>query len=158
MPALQPTQSAADAHGTHFDENELEAELDAAEQEDAMNATAAIEPTATSAAFAADVDAPAPSAAPSAAEAKPVVLNRSLFVRNIAYDVAGGEVRAMLETFGPILRFTDLIKNRGIVFVTYVSLAQAPSIAFDLPPPLTLRSSTSATPTALVTNATTASF
>jgi len=46
---------------------------------------------------------------------------RTLFVRNIAYEVSTDELREMFEQYGEIKRFFPLINKRGMAFITYVS-------------------------------------
>jgi RNA recognition motif-containing protein len=46
---------------------------------------------------------------------------RTLFIRNIKYETNSDDVRRKFEEHGDVKTFFDLISNRGMVFVTYVS-------------------------------------
>ena len=48
--------------------------------------------------------------------------SRTLFIRNIDYSVSGDELQKICETYGQMKKFFPLIENRGMAFVTYVSL------------------------------------
>ncbi|KAG9010322.1 hypothetical protein FRB94_010672 [Tulasnella sp. JGI-2019a] len=50
---------------------------------------------------------------------------RTLFIRNIKYESSSEEMRAAFEAHGEIKTFFDLIKTRGMVFVTYFDLRAA---------------------------------
>jgi RNA recognition motif-containing protein len=45
---------------------------------------------------------------------------RTLFVRNISYNVSENEVYEIFAKFGELKRFFNLIEKRGMAFVTYV--------------------------------------
>jgi hypothetical protein len=47
--------------------------------------------------------------------------SRTLFVRNVEFSTKPGEVREKLEEFGDIKNVFDLIANRGLIFITFVS-------------------------------------
>lgn len=47
--------------------------------------------------------------------------SRSLFVRNIPYDVTQEEMNTLFTEYGPLSRFYNLIPKRGIAFITFVS-------------------------------------
>ncbi|KAG8969728.1 hypothetical protein FRC03_001073 [Tulasnella sp. 419] len=50
---------------------------------------------------------------------------RTLFIRNIKYESNSDDIRRKFEEHGEIKTFFDLIKNRGMVFVTYYDLRAA---------------------------------
>eukprot|EP00028_Trichosphaerium_sp_Am-I-7-wt_P002850 CAMPEP_0168532024 /NCGR_PEP_ID=MMETSP0405-20121227/15911_1 /TAXON_ID=498012 /ORGANISM="Trichosphaerium sp, Strain Am-I-7 wt" /LENGTH=411 /DNA_ID=CAMNT_0008557167 /DNA_START=251 /DNA_END=1487 /DNA_ORIENTATION=- len=50
---------------------------------------------------------------------------RTLFVRNIAYEVSTDELREMFEQYGEIKRFFPLINKRGMAFITYYDIRHA---------------------------------
>ncbi|KAJ5069775.1 protein mei2-like 4 [Anaeramoeba ignava] len=50
---------------------------------------------------------------------------RTLFVRNIAFEATIDEIRDEFEKFGKIKRIYDIIKKRGIAFITYYDMRAA---------------------------------
>jgi RNA recognition motif-containing protein len=65
---------------------------------------------------------------------------RTLFIRNIKYETSSDEVRQKFEDHGDVKTFFDLIANRGMVFVTYVSRgASRRSTCTDMTPQFDLR-------------------
>ncbi|KAG1451111.1 hypothetical protein G6F46_002822 [Rhizopus delemar] len=44
---------------------------------------------------------------------------RTLFVRNVQYDISESEIRAMFEKFGEVKDVFNLIENRGMIFITF---------------------------------------
>ncbi|KAG8910280.1 hypothetical protein FRC01_006415 [Tulasnella sp. 417] len=50
---------------------------------------------------------------------------RTLFIRNIKYETPSETMRVAFEAHGEIKTFFDLIKNRGMVFVTFYDLRAA---------------------------------
>lgn len=49
-------------------------------------------------------------------------LSRTLFVRNINYDISESSLRELMEKYGEIKRFFNLIDKRGMAFITFVSI------------------------------------
>ncbi|KAI9251784.1 hypothetical protein BDA99DRAFT_563490 [Phascolomyces articulosus] len=50
---------------------------------------------------------------------------RTLFVRNIQYDLKAHEIREMYEKFGEVKEVFNLIESRGMVFVTFYDIRAA---------------------------------
>ncbi|KAG2220605.1 hypothetical protein INT45_002627 [Circinella minor] len=50
---------------------------------------------------------------------------RTLFVRNIQYDLKAHEIREMYEKFGEVKEVFNLIESRGMVFVTFYDIRSA---------------------------------
>ncbi|KAK0554619.1 hypothetical protein OC845_000651 [Tilletia horrida] len=50
---------------------------------------------------------------------------RTLFVRNISFDTAPGQIRSLFEQHGEIKTFFDLSQKRGLVFITYYDIRAA---------------------------------
>lgn len=46
---------------------------------------------------------------------------KTLFVRNIAFEVSQSELRELFALYGPVNHIFEQIDKRGIAFVTYVS-------------------------------------
>ncbi|KAI9250316.1 hypothetical protein BY458DRAFT_524762 [Sporodiniella umbellata] len=44
---------------------------------------------------------------------------RTLFVRNVQYDISESEVRSMFEQYGQVKDMFNLIENRGMIFITF---------------------------------------
>lgn len=55
---------------------------------------------------------------------------RTLFVRNIAYEADSALIRTPFESYGELADFFDLIKKRGMCFITYYDL-RASETAFN---------------------------
>lgn len=47
---------------------------------------------------------------------------RALFVRNVKFDADTEHIRRLFEACGEVKTFFSMVENRGIVFVTFVSL------------------------------------
>lgn len=47
--------------------------------------------------------------------------SRTLFVRNISYEVTEEELRPIFEKYGEIKKFFNRVSKRGMAFITYVS-------------------------------------
>ncbi|TIB33400.1 hypothetical protein E3P84_02198 [Wallemia ichthyophaga] len=52
---------------------------------------------------------------------------RTLFVRNIAYEADSALIRTPFESYGELANFFDLIKRRGMCFITYFDVRAAES-------------------------------
>jgi hypothetical protein len=46
--------------------------------------------------------------------------SRTLFVRNISYDTREEDLRQLFEQYGPVRKIFNLIRKRGMAFVTFV--------------------------------------
>ena len=50
-------------------------------------------------------------------------MSRTLFIRNISYDVPESTIREMFEKYGEIKKLFLLVEKRGMAFITYVSIS-----------------------------------
>lgn len=47
--------------------------------------------------------------------------SRTLFVRNLAFEIASDQLEAMFKKYGEIRKMFDLVRTRGLLFITFVS-------------------------------------
>lgn len=50
-------------------------------------------------------------------------MSRTLFIRNVSYDVPESTIREMFEKYGEIKKLFLLVEKRGMAFITYVSIS-----------------------------------
>lgn len=50
--------------------------------------------------------------------------SRTLFVRNLPFEANSDSLKGLFEKYGEIRKFFDLVRSRGLLFVTYVSLGK----------------------------------